>query len=172
MINTFKNYTKNELIESGISIGNSALINNTVVFHNPQNIHIGDNVRIDHGCLLVCGKNTKLIIKEGTHINAYSSFHANTANITIGREVDIGIYTVFFTCMYDFNNKKPRSKTFISEIIVEDYAIIGPSCVVLPGVLIGKSSSIGANSLIKKNVNANSVVAGNPCKEIRLKIDE
>jgi acetyltransferase-like isoleucine patch superfamily enzyme len=71
--------------------------------------------------------------------------------------------------MYDFNNKKPRTNNFISTIDVEDYVIIGPSCVVLPGVVVGTSASVGANSFVKSSVNANSVVAGNPCKLIRVK---
>jgi len=169
MIKTFESYDRQELLDAGIVVGNNVLINRSVVFHNPQNIHIGNNVRIDHGCLLIAGKNTQLNIKDKSHINAYVSFHANTANITIGEEVDIGIFTVFFTSMYDFNNKKPRTNNFISTIDVEDYAIIGPSCVVLPGVVVGTSASVGANSFVKSSVNANSVVAGNPCKLIRVK---
>lgn len=169
MIQTFSNYDRSELIDAGIEMGTNVNISRTVVFHNPQNIKIGNNVRIDHGCLLIAGKQTKLIIDDGVHINAYCSFHANTADIHVGKEVDIGIYTVFFTCMYDFNNKRPRSNTFISSIVVEDNAIIGPSCVILPGVKIGTSSSVGANSFVKTNVECNTIVAGNPSKLIKTK---
>tara|TARA_R110000868_G_scaffold257971_4_gene515231 strand:- start:1118 stop:1630 length:513 start_codon:yes stop_codon:yes gene_type:complete len=169
MIQTFSNYDKNELIESGINIEGDVFISRTVVFHNPHNIFIGDGVRIDHGCLLIAGKNTKLTIHDKTHINAYCSFHANTSDITICKEVDIGIYSVFFTSMYDFNNKQPRTNTFVSSIYVEDYAIIGPSCIVLPGVTVGQSASIGANSLVKKSIECNNIVAGNPCKLLKIK---
>jgi acetyltransferase-like isoleucine patch superfamily enzyme len=169
MIQTFSNYDHSELIDAKINVGNNVNISRSVVFHNPQNIKIGNNVRIDHGCLLIAGKNTKLIIGDNCHINAYCSFHANTSDIHIGEEIDIGIYTVFFTCMYDYNHEKPRTNKFISPIVVEDNAIIGPSCVVLPGVKIGMSSSVGANSFVKTNVEPNTIVAGNPCKLIKKK---
>lgn len=169
MIKQFANYKKNELSTGGITAGENVFINKTVVFHNPQNIKIGNNVRIDYGCLLIAGKNTKIIIGDNTHINAYCAFHANTASIEIGEEVDIAIYTVFFTCSYDYKQIKPREKKFISSIKIEDNVIIGPSCVILPGVLLEKSSSIGANSLVKQNIQQNTIAAGNPSKVIKIK---
>lgn len=169
MIQTFSSYDKNELIDAGITVEGDVFINRTVVFHNPHNIFIAHGARIDHGCLLIAGKNTKLKIGPNVHINPYCSFHANTGDILIGKEVDIGIYSVFFTSMYDFNNNLPRSNVFNSSIHVEDNAIIGPSCIILPNVTIKASSSVGANSLVKKNVESNTVVAGNPAKLIKAK---
>lgn len=169
MIQTFSSYDKNELIDAGITVEGDVFINRTVVFHNPSNIFIGHGARIDHGCLLIAGKNTKLIIGSKAHINPYCSFHANTGDILIGKEVDIGIYSVFFTSMYDFNNKLPRSNVFNSSIYIKDNAIIGPSCIILPGITVGSSSAVGANSLVKKNVESNTIVAGNPAKLIKVK---
>ena len=43
-----------------------------------------------------------------------------------------------------------------------DYAQIAAGSVILPGVVIGKHSLIGANSLINKNVGDYELHAGNP----------
>ena len=43
--------------------------------------------------------------------------------------------------------------------------------VVLKGVEIGENTLIGANSLVTKNIPANTIAAGNPCKVIK-KINE
>jgi len=39
--------------------------------------------------------------------------------------------------------------------------------IVLKGVTIGKNSVIGANSVVTKNIPANVIAAGNPCKVIK-----
>ena len=44
---------------------------------------------------------------------------------------------------------------------------IGGNVVILPGVSIGDNSIIGAGSVVTKNIPANAVAVGNPCKVIR-----
>ena len=44
---------------------------------------------------------------------------------------------------------------------------IGANVTVLPGVTIGDNAVIGANSLVTKDIPANTVAYGSPCKVIR-----
>jgi maltose O-acetyltransferase len=44
---------------------------------------------------------------------------------------------------------------------------IGYSATILKGVSIGKNSVIGANSVVTKDIPANVIAAGNPCKIIK-----
>ena len=48
---------------------------------------------------------------------------------------------------------------------------LGAGVIVLPGVTIGDNTVIGAGSVVTKDIPANCVAAGNPCKVIR-QIDE
>ena len=48
---------------------------------------------------------------------------------------------------------------------------MGGNTVILPGVAIGSKTVIGAGSEVNKDIPANSIAAGNPCKVIR-EIDE
>ncbi len=48
---------------------------------------------------------------------------------------------------------------------------IGANSVILPGVNIGDNSVIGAGSVVTKDIPANVIAVGNPCKVLR-KIDE
>ncbi|MNT86371.1 putative acetyltransferase [compost metagenome] len=43
----------------------------------------------------------------------------------------------------------------------------GGNVTVLPGVTIGDNSIIGAGSVVTKDIPANVVAVGNPCKVIR-----
>ena len=52
-------------------------------------------------------------------------------------------------------------------IVIEDNVWLGINAVVLKGVTIGKNTVIGANSLVVKDIPANVIAAGNPCKVIK-----
>ena len=49
--------------------------------------------------------------------------------------------------------------------------MIGAGAIILPGVSIGDNSVIGAGSVVTKDIPANVVAVGNPCKVLR-EIDE
>lgn len=44
---------------------------------------------------------------------------------------------------------------------------IGAQACILPGVTIGDNTVIGAGSVVTKDIPANVVAAGNPCRVIR-----
>ena len=44
---------------------------------------------------------------------------------------------------------------------------IGGNVVILPGVSIGDNSIIGGGSVVTKDIPANVIAVGNPCKVIR-----
>jgi len=52
-------------------------------------------------------------------------------------------------------------------VVIEDNVWIGEGVVILPGVTIGESSIVGANSVVTKSIPKNSVVGGNPARIIR-----
>ena len=55
----------------------------------------------------------------------------------------------------------------VSETIIEDRVSIGSSATILGGIRIGKNSIIGAGSVVTKDVEENSIIAGNPAKFLR-----
>ena len=69
--------------------------------------------------------------------------------------------------VYDRNEVAGSPK----EVILEDNVWIGDSAIICKGVRIGKNSIIGAGSVVTKNVEPNSIYAGNPAKFIK-KLDE
>lgn len=52
-------------------------------------------------------------------------------------------------------------------IIVEDNVWIGGGAIICPGVKIGRNTVIGAGSVVVKDIPANCVAVGNPCKVIK-----
>ena len=48
-----------------------------------------------------------------------------------------------------------------------DNVWIGAGAIILPGVTIGENSVIGAGSVVTKDIPANVVAVGNPCRVLR-----
>lgn len=61
----------------------------------------------------------------------------------------------------------PKVKECLKGPTIEEGAKIGANSTLLPGVVIGKGSLIGAGSVVVKDIAANSVAAGNPAKIIK-----
>ena len=59
----------------------------------------------------------------------------------------------------------PSSKAF--PVPIEDGCWIGGGVIILSGITIGYGSVIGAGSVVTKDIPANSLAVGNPCKVIR-----
>ncbi|WP_244556088.1 LbetaH domain-containing protein [Paenibacillus macquariensis] len=48
-----------------------------------------------------------------------------------------------------------------------EFGSVGSGATILPGVTIGKGSVIGGGSVVTKDIPANVIAVGNPCKVLR-----
>lgn len=75
--------------------------------------------------------------------------------------------------MYEFNHTKPSEEQKRNELIKEifgsvgDPVWIGAGAILLPGVTIGDNTVIGAGSIVTKDIPANVIAVGNPCRVMR-----
>ena len=54
--------------------------------------------------------------------------------------------------------------------VIGDNVYVGPSVSIIENVHIGSNATIGAGSIVTKDVKADAVVAGNPAREINAKV--
>lgn len=85
-------------------------------------------------------------------------------NSTVGQEVYL------CTGTHAFDN--PSMNLLTSKITIEKNVFIGARAFIMPGITIAENAIVGAGSLITKNVEANSVVGGNPAKHIKFRTIE
>jgi UDP-2-acetamido-3-amino-2,3-dideoxy-glucuronate N-acetyltransferase len=65
------------------------------------------------------------------------------------------------------NDPFPRSKKHLKKYpktLVKKGASIGSNATILPGIIIGLNSMVGAGAVVTKNVPPNAIVVGNPAK--------
>ena len=102
---------------------------------------------------------SKAVIGEGCSIQQYAYI---PDGVTIGNNVFIGPHVVFTNDKY-----APSKGAWRSEpgIVVGDSASIGANSTILPGITIGAWAVVGAGSVVTKNVRSGATVYGNPAKE-------
>lgn len=95
-------------------------------------------------------------------IGDYTRLHSN---VHIGQKSTIGNFVWIFPYVVLTNDPIPPSNN-LKGVTIQDFAVICTGTIILPGVNIGKDTLIGASSNVTKNVNDNTIVVGNPAKEI------
>lgn len=174
MIKKFENYLNLELKDSGLIFGNNVNISNDVIFHNQQNIIIGNNVRIDSQCIIIAGKNTKIKIGNNIHISAGCYFYGNSGNITLEDCVTISGRCTLYTANDDYVEgyltnpciSEELRKVNVGDILIKEYSIIGCNSTILPNVTLEKATSCGAYSFIKNSTQPYDKIVGIPTKVI------
>lgn len=111
----------------------------------------------------------------GYHIEIGENFYANVncvildgATVSFGDNVFIAPHCGFYTAGHPLDAElRNRGLEYAYPIRIGNNVWIGAHTCVLPGVTIGDNCVIGAGSVVNKDIPANSLAAGNPCKVIR-----
>lgn len=108
--------------------------------------------------------------------NFYSNYNCtilDCAKVTIGNNVMFAPNVSLFTAGHPIHSE-PRNEgiEYAFPITIGDNVWIGGNVVVNPGVSIGENCVIGSGSVVTKDIPANSIAVGNPCRVINEITDE
>lgn len=109
-------------------------------------------------------------IGDNVIFNNNVALTADGADINIGRDTVTGINFTVMTSDGHALDPLHRLDGPIKclPVVVGENVFIGDNVTLLKGVTIGKNAVIGANSLVVKDIPANAVASGNPCKVLRI----
>lgn len=109
------------------------------------NIDIGKNFYANHNCIIL-----------------------DCAKVTIGDNVmfgpNVNLYTAGHPIHFEVRN---TGLEFAIPVIIGNNVWIGGNSVINPGIKIGDNVVIGSGSVVTKDIPANTIAVGNPCKVIR-----
>jgi acetyltransferase-like isoleucine patch superfamily enzyme len=115
-------------------------------------------------------KNSTLMISNGTVINGPSSIIA-TAGITIGAQCLIGMNSVIMDCdMHKHAQNGEMPEDIAKKIVINDHCWVGHDVTILKGVTLGEGSIVGARSVVTRDVEPHTMVAGVPARKIKDKV--
>jgi len=157
------------------SIGKNVLIKKNVSLYFIENISIGNNVRIDDNVIIVASSKEKPV-KIGNHVHiAANCYLAGSGGVKMMDFSTLAPGVLIFSGSDDYSGKKLTNPTVgkpyiggkSGEVILSKHVIIGASSVILPNVIIEQGSSVGALSLVNKNIRSWGVYLGIPAKKIK-----
>lgn len=133
--------------EGSISVGDRSYISAGTSLISRNNIRIGNDVTIAWGCTLYDHNSHSLDYRE--------------------RQKDIQRQNDDFRSARDFIASKDWDVVKSKPIVICDNVWIGFDCVILAGVTVGEGAIIGARSVVREDVEAWTVVSGNPAVIIK-----
>lgn len=127
---------------SGMQIGKGSYIHKPVRFYALKRLRLGDYTTINDHCYI-----------------------DNRRNITIGNNVNIAHNTRIYTLGHDVNS--PSLPDIGASVVIEDDVFVFSNVLIMPGVHVGKGAVIFPGSVVVKDVEAYTMVGGNPAKYIK-----
>ncbi len=111
----------------------------------------------------------------GYNIEIGENFYSNhnliildADKVIIGDNVLIGPNCAIYTSTHPFNSElREKGVIYTKPVSIGNNVWICGNVTILPGVAIGDNSVIGAGSVVSKNVPANVLAAGTPCKILK-----
>lgn len=143
---------KSELLNELLGkVGNQLWI--TPPFHVDYgcNIYFGNNCEVNMNCTFL--DDNKIIIGDNVliapNVQIYTAYHPTHY---------LDRFTISENETFNF------CKTQTAPVIIGKNVWIGGRTIILPGVTIGDNTVIGAGSVVTKDIPADTIAYGNPCK--------
>ena len=130
--------------------GNNFFVEPTFRCDYGYNIEIGENFYANYNCTIL-----------------------DCAKVIIGDNVllapNVSLFTAGHPIHYELRNQEFE---YAFPITIGNNVWIGGNVVINPGITIGDNTVIGSGSVVTKNIPANVIAVGNPCKVLRQITDE
>ncbi|MFA5102774.1 MAG: acyltransferase [Candidatus Thermoplasmatota archaeon] len=132
----------------GVSFGSHVEVFSITSIASPNKLRIGDNVWI--------GKNVSLYAESGIQIGN---------NVMVAKDVSI------ISSDHDFTDSRQLIKdqgmrVQDTPVVIGNNVWIGEKAIILKKVTVSENSIVGAGAVVTKDVPPNTIVAGNPAKQI------
>lgn len=138
----------------------------------PENIAIGSHVMIDD--FVFVGRHRRLAIGNHVHLAAGSSITGggecaicDFAGVSSGARILTGTDDFLGEGLTGPTIPARFRKVHRGQVVIEPHAVIGANVVVLPDVVIGQGATVGACSVVTKNLEPWSVYVGAPARRVK-----
>ena len=124
-----------------------------------QSVHFEPNFRCEFGFNITIGN------------NFYANFDCimlDGGKIHIGNNVLFGPRVGIYTSNHAIDaTERVAGGCYAKPVTIQDNVWVGAGVHINQGITIGKNTIIGSGSVVTKDIPANMIAAGNPCKVIR-----
>ena len=123
---------------------------------------LGDNCWIEPP--FYCDYGYNIFLDEGVYMN-FNCIILDPNKVHIGKNVQIGSNVQIITATHPLDaDLRIKGPELAYKILIGNQVWIGSGAIILPGVTIGANSTIGAGSVVTKDIPPSVIAAGNPCR--------
>ena len=160
-----------ELLKMGFrSLGKDVKLSRKASIYNPKDISIGDYSRIDDFCVISAGEGG-IDIGRNVHIAVYVLMMGK-AKISLGDFSGLSSRVSIYSSNDDYSGEAMTNPTvdskytnvYSSPVTIGEHVIIGSGSVVLPGITVGRGTSVGALTIVNKDCAEFKVYIGSPMR--------
>ena len=165
-------YSQEELKELGLKhYGENVLISRKCSIYGAKNISIANNVRIDDFCIL----SGKITIGNYCHIAAATLLFGGKQGIVLEDFSGLSSRCAIYAETDDFSGEfmahptlpDKYRKVHGGKVLLKKHSLLGTGTSVMPNVVIGEGTAVGAISFVNKNLDEWSVYCGSPARKIK-----
>ena len=166
-------FSNDELRSLGIhKYGDNVLISRNAVLYNPDELEIGNNVRIDDYTTI----SGKVVLGNYIHIAQFCGLYGGIEGIYMDDFSGLSSRVVIYGTSNDYSGESLTNPMIPSQfkqgdinamVHIGKHVIIGTTSVVLPGVDIEIGCAIGAMSMVTSRCEAFGIYAGVPARRIK-----
>ena len=166
---------KNKIKISGnnnvLYVGKNTQLRNSNIFIKGNNniLYIGDNCVVNNTSIILDNEGAEIRIGNKTSIAKAQIVSLEPYNIEIGEDCmlsyDIEIRNTDSHKIYDKNTNKRINEG--NGVSIGNHVWLGMRAIILKGVTIEDNSIVAGGSIVTKDVKVNTIVSGNPAKQIK-----
>lgn len=123
--------------------------------------NIGEGSRVMPSIKVVRGNSVKI---GKNVVIMYNCLMMAAGTITIEDDAQVAANVQLISNNHDIHDRKIL---VCKPVVLKKNCWIGAGASILPGVTVGENAIVGAGSVVTKDVEANTIVAGNPAKVIK-----
>lgn len=165
----FYSFSKNDVEKHDFKktvIGANSIIRSHSIIY--ENVTIGEQFQTGHRVTIRektnigynCSIGTLSDIQDQVTIRNYVRVHSR---VFMGQLTTIEDYVWIYPSVVLTNDPYPPVGS-LKGVRIKQYAQVFASCTILPGIVIGENAIVGAQSVVTKNVDDETLVVGNPAR--------
>lgn len=152
-------------------VGANVRVSDRAAIHNPDQIEIGDNSRIDDFCVL----SGNIVIGHNVHVAVFCNLAGGSQGIVMEDFTGLAYGCHVFTQSDDYSGESMTNPTVPDHyknetkkpVRLGQHSIVGTCSVILPGVTLAEGTSVWSMSLVTKSTQPWSIYFGIPARKVK-----
>jgi acetyltransferase-like isoleucine patch superfamily enzyme len=176
-VKKYNDYFPDDATDYSLAADRDVMLKN-FIGHVGKDVCIDPPFQVDYGCNIIIGDgfyaNFKCVRSftakdlQATNFEKKSMVILDCAMVTIGDRVKFGPNVGVFAATHPIEVQERReSPDYSKEVTIGNDCWIGGNSVIMPGVRIGDGVTVGANSVVTRDIPSFSVAVGSPARVIK-----